>query len=249
MKILECPSTEIHIWSYSITPAPSKVQFYRNYLCKEELERSGLFYNDDLKNKFVLARGGLKDILTHYVSVNHPRELKFKHLKYGKPILEPRQNPQNLFFNLSHSNNIASLIISNISPVGIDIEFIRPFDNMHDVAKSVFTPCEYDEMLCKNKQVETLNFYRIWTMKEAIVKSLGVGLNCPFNQFAVSGVQDKILMLKYIKWKDESIKNWLIGNVNVAENYIGSYALKTSLPISTKAYQLSGPLDPVCKTR
>ena len=86
----------------------------------------------------------------------------------GKPFLS--DYPQ-IYFNLSHSDQIAACVISDC-PVGIDIEHIATPN--FEIAKRFFT--ENEQNFITTASDKTKAFYDIWTRKEALLKCTGRGL-------------------------------------------------------------------------
>lgn len=86
--------------------------------------------------------------------------------EYGKPFLKDN----NLFFNISHDNNLVVIAISDKN-IGIDIEYLT-YNRF--VLKKCFNEKEQHKINDKvNKEKE---FTKIWVMKEAYVKMKGTGI-------------------------------------------------------------------------
>lgn len=89
-----------------------------------------------------------------------------------------------LEFNLSHSESQAVLALAwdeNISnALGVDIEWMDRRVERAVLAERFFTEKEFHYTLASKE-----NFFRIWTRKEAILKSNGVGLRVELNGFEV----------------------------------------------------------------
>lgn len=98
----------------------------------------------------------------------------------GKPSFS---NEANFEFSISHSNRNVVLAVSD-SPVGIDIERIKPLDDT-DLAlvKKHFTSEECKTVM--NAEDPAKAFYMIWTLKESFLKATGKGLSLPLNSFTV----------------------------------------------------------------
>lgn len=82
----------------------------------------------------------------------------------GKPELCTTPGQEPLFFSISHSANVATLLVSKTGAVGIDIEAILPRPHANAIAKRYFalkTPCNL------------FDFYRHWTAREAYIKAMG----------------------------------------------------------------------------
>lgn len=91
---------------------------------------------------------------------------EFEYGKYGKPLLEQ------VHFNLSHCYKGVVCVVDD-QPIGCDIEVI-PEELDVDVLNACFCLQEQNRILSSpNPQVE---FARLWTTKEALLKLLGIGL-------------------------------------------------------------------------
>lgn len=81
---------------------------------------------------------------------------------YGKPCKD------NYYFSLSHSNDYVVLGVSD-SEIGVDIEMKR--SRNPKLADYVFSDSE------KAALKEEMDFYRLWTSKESLVKYVGFGID------------------------------------------------------------------------
>lgn len=105
-------------------------------------------------------------------------EVKVEYGQWEKPRLI---KPEGWHFNLSHSGEWTVLALSD-KEVGVDIQQAKPVDMR--LATRFFTESEQAEIGNAGENAQEL-FYRIWTIKEAYLKALGVGLNRPLNSFTV----------------------------------------------------------------
>ena len=89
------------------------------------------------------------------------------------PYTYKNQKPENgkFFFNLSHSGEYAVCAASK-TPVGVDIQEIRPVDLK--LAERFFTKDEFEYI--KNGKNKEERFFEIWTKKEAMAKVYGEGI-------------------------------------------------------------------------
>lgn len=103
--------------------------------------------------------------------------------EYGKPYLA--EHPE-IHFNLSHGDGIAACIVGG-RECGIDCERIRPFRS--GVIKRVFSEREMEIFGAIPDEQKDTAFFRLWTLKEAYIKAIGMGLSFPMNQaeFILSG--------------------------------------------------------------
>ncbi len=89
----------------------------------------------------------------------------------GKPFFPDMPN---LHFSISHSENVWICAFAN-SPVGCDVQFPVRLSSIDRIAARFFHPDEMEKM--KHAPDRDLEFYKIWTRKEAIVKYHGNGLS------------------------------------------------------------------------
>ena len=106
----------------------------------------------------------LKEKNLHLVSLY----LKNKYIGSYNYQINKKPNSMDCFFNLSHSSDVVILGKNNNYEIGVDIEKIKEIDtNIYDLILN-----EKEKEECKTKE----DFYRIWTIKESIVKNIGIGL-------------------------------------------------------------------------
>ena len=92
----------------------------------------------------------------------------FEYGEHGKPSIVGHAD---IHFNLSHCREAALCVVSD-RPVGVDVESIRPFKEqlvcytMSDAEISRIREAEHPEV----------EFIRLWTMKEAVLKLIGTGI-------------------------------------------------------------------------
>lgn len=146
-----------------------------------------------LFGKFILIKG-----LKKY-NIESTILEKIMYTKYNRPYL-----PIAIDFNISHSGNYVLCAISTHGKVGIDIERIHPVD-INDF-KDHFTEkeiCSINE--AKDKYAE---FFRMWTIKEAVIKADGQGLSMPLKE---------IIIDHHARVNE---KNWYVYEIGIASGYV-----------------------------
>lgn len=98
---------------------------------------------------------------------------------YGKPYLKNRPD---IHFNLSHAGDRAAAVFA-ASAAGCDIEREKTADMA--VARRFFCQTEYEYVCRQGPSEQNRAFYRLWTLKESFVKTVGLGLSLPFNAFEI----------------------------------------------------------------
>lgn len=99
-------------------------------------------------------------------------------------------------FSLSHSENAVAVALSD-SPIGIDIEQIKPVKNREKVAKKILTEKELEEYqrLSINETQANAFLLEIWTKKESVFKRGGIASFIPNHICAGETTQTKKVLL------------------------------------------------------
>ena len=99
------------------------------------------------------------------------QDVFISHNKNGKPYLK---NNSALFFNISHSAELSMCVVSE-NEVGCDIQKIKSVNL--DLSKRFFTENERDYIFSDSEYNYQLDrFLRLWTLKESVLKAVGLGL-------------------------------------------------------------------------
>lgn len=100
-----------------------------------------------------------------------PHEITYLNGSYGKPGIKDDL----LFFNISHTRNSFAIAISEHCSIGIDLEELNENIKFEPIIKRFFSEEEYNYIL-NSKRKSRDRFFLLWTRKEALLKSIGVGI-------------------------------------------------------------------------
>lgn len=162
---------------------------YLDVLNTDEERRIFFSYKVPFKKiEFLYGRLLSKKIISNKLNVE-PSAVFFKKSELGKPYLDHVESEllsnYNLNFNISHTENIVAIVISNDVQVGIDIETIKPINTTIISDSGVFSKAEIDYINFGKDLNKLKRFYKIWTLKEAFLKAKGTGFNDNPNSFSV----------------------------------------------------------------
>ena len=143
-------------------------------LSSDEIDRAHRFHFDRDRNRYVRSRGILRNVLAK-VCMQSPSALVFDYGPQGKPWLTGG-GPE---FNLSHSNDIATIALSEQGPVGIDVEAIDRKVNITGLAETCMTADEQQVLNSSVGDERRERFFAFWTAKEARMKLTGEGMALP----------------------------------------------------------------------
>ena len=178
---------EVHVWQVPLEMAQSDLNYFYSILSPEERNRAARLIDVRLQERFIAARGWLRQILWQYIHIK-PGDLKFSYNEHGKPaLIHPFNIPdsQRVEFNLSHSGDLAMYAICRQRPVGIDVEWIDDRLEMDIIAGKFFSPAELQLYRTTPAKQKASTFYTCWTQKEAYLKARGEGFCHPTNAFSI----------------------------------------------------------------
>ena len=216
---------EIHVWLAALDVPDARMQELHCLLASDEVERAGRFSFQSDRRHYVVARGLLRCILSHYTKME-PERLLFRHNSFGKPELNGEHNKAVVSFNLSHSHGLALYAVTASRQVGIDLERIRPIAACEKIAKRYFSKWEYAEMAALPSSVWREAFLACWTRKEAYIKARGEGLSISLCRFSVSVAPDEPARLVEIMDEMDRTSNWSLYSLIPAPGYIAAVAIK-----------------------
>ena len=157
---------------------------YREILSASELLaldqiRSPLLHDRKLAGRFILRMA-----LSHAVNWRiGPREWRIQPDASGRPRIA-KSMPQ-LNFSISYAEPVAVVAVSEKFPVGIDVETVE--DNCtEDLITAFCCPCEQSLLRTGGSSQNSRDFVRLWTLKEAYTKLVGLGHGIDFDSISFS---------------------------------------------------------------
>lgn len=145
-------------------------------LSLEELSKMNFYAYDLDKWKYAYRHYTCRLLLANYLK-EHPKQIKIFYTDYGKPFVE-----NELKFSCSASDEYFTILISSGLVVGVDLEKMRVFEDWELIAELNFT---HEEIHQIKLEKDIVDFFQIWTSKEAYLKSIGLGLSQGLNTFSV----------------------------------------------------------------
>ena len=166
----------VHVWGVLLESDTATVDRCRSWLSADERERGARCMRTDHQIQYVLARGGLRVLLAHYLGTD-PAALRFHNGPRGKPsLLGEAGHAHVLRFNLSHSSGRMLIAVARNREVGIDLEVVRETIEVAKLAARFYTPEERRRVQALSGSDQAQEFYRYWVAKESVLKGQGVGL-------------------------------------------------------------------------
>ncbi len=132
-------------------------------------EAERLHYSKFRYKAALQCRALLRLLLSQYLKVS-PHDLYIRTTTKGKPFVANYP----IFFNVSHTQSAYIIAISKIGRIGVDIEQLVGNEDIEAMADYAFSVYEKQKVFSSTS--EPKEFEKIWTLKEALLKALGVGL-------------------------------------------------------------------------
>ena len=224
-KDLVVAGNEVHVWRAQLGLPLSQVQRLRGILTDDELDRANRFSFEIDRQRFIVARGTLRSILSRYLTI-YPGYLRFYYNQYGKPFLAPEFSSYLLNFNLSHSGSMALYAITQNMEIGVDIERIHSDFEYEEIAQRFFSVNEVAILRTIPTEKKFEAFYNFWTRKEAYIKAHGKGLSLPLDSFDVSFAPWESPMLLIAEDEPQERSLWTLLDLKPGLGYMGALAVK-----------------------
>lgn len=166
----------IHLWGIEINGSQQCLERCTGWLDEVERHRAARFVREDIRQRYVLAHGGLRAVLSRYLGVT-PDVVSFDRSATGKPSLTRElRDRSSITFNLSHAHGRALIAVAQTQEVGVDLECVRSEIEVAKLSKRYFTRSEHTAIMQAPEEQRAMRFFRYWVAKEALLKAQGIGL-------------------------------------------------------------------------
>jgi 4'-phosphopantetheinyl transferase len=180
----------------------------RDYLDRDQRILFDRFRFDDDKRRSLLGRMLLRYALKKHVGYQGSHFPRLHYNRYGKPAVMGMKGG----FNLSHAGDWAVCAYTMQGDIGVDVEKRVPID-IYDY-QDVLTPEEFTQLA----QGENVDFFRLWSLKEAIIKADGRGFALSPTTFTLPHPFANGLTV------DVAEKRWYLYSQDIGEEYVLSSA-------------------------
>ena len=117
--------------------------------------------------------------------------------------------------SISHTGSTVVAAASALGPVGIDIERPKPARNLARLAQRAFGPAEQAAVA----RLGSAAFYRVWTLREAISKATGLGMEQAAD--GIDRVPTRLIAGEAEGMWTEAEGSWLLAHTVLGESALG----------------------------
>ncbi len=211
---------KVHIWHIALQQPETLVEQLANTLSSDERARAARFHFPRDRRRSIIARASLRAILSGYTGVP-VNQLEFSYSHKGKPALA-RPEHTHIYFNLSHSDELALYAFTLDSEIGVDVEKMRALDDARQIALSFFSEREYDSLQFLSGEELYHTFFTYWTRKEAYIKGSGEGLELLNKRLDVIYPPNEILELT----DANNDTRWFLHDIEAPPGYRAALAVQ-----------------------
>ncbi len=203
-------SEVVQVWQIPLQVSENTVSAYFTCLSSDEKSRANRFKFADDKRRYVVARGTLRHLLGQAL-VRSPQSITFSYGKYGKPSID------GVYFNLSHSGEIALCVLGHHRQVGIDIERLKTIQRLDGMMERCLSSGELAQVKSMPSSEQLQAFLQRWTCKEAYLKAIGLGLTQSMQTVEVQLSPPRLASVPI-----DCPEGWYLDVVPMPENYVGA---------------------------
>lgn len=211
----------VHLWRYDLQDPVPEVSM--DWFSDDD--KSLIASRRSLKDRmqYIYVHAFLKNVLAMYTH-QPPNQVQLVIGARGKPALKYSHPHPPFHFSLSYRQGYAVLAIANEASLGVDVEEISEVDSFDSFLDDYFSPDEEQQIRRAKTWEETLTLvYTLWTMKEAMVKALGKGVN-DMRRYDVSPFLDIPLNVPGF----DPGNYWIVEAIPAAKNYIAALAVRAN---------------------
>jgi len=187
MNTRQPPPTEdeVHVWYAcpELDLPPHLRNRYEELLADDERERYRRFVFDADRLRYLVAHALVRTTLSRYADVP-PQAWTFSQNEYGRPEIDGPAHAPRCRFSLTHTHGLTAIAITATAAIGVDAEWIVTREYNLDIAQRFFAPSEAVALKALAPAEQRGVFYDYWTLKEAYLKAIGVGMSIPLQSFA-----------------------------------------------------------------
>jgi 4'-phosphopantetheinyl transferase len=220
-------TNDVHLWVARTDHAHEYSYLFSPILSSDERHRAERYKSPEEAAQFIITRGILRTILSHYAGVN-PDQLTFQYTLYGKPYLEPEPDAPQIHFNVSHSHACTLYAITQDRQVGIDLEYDRELPYLDQLVARYFSPREQQQWKQLAPDHQRSAAIRGWTRKEAYIKAVGLGFAHSINDIEIAFLPDSPASGHLIESPGYGASSWYVFSLDVIPGYHATLVVEAS---------------------
>ncbi len=227
----------VHVWAAALDEFKDQIAELGDLLSPTEHDRAERFKFVKDRNRFLIRRGLVRVILSLYLE-KLPSAIEFQYGPYGKPEVQSGEGGMPLFFDTSHSAEIATFAITSACPIGVDVERMMKIPEIERLARQFFLPGETRTLMALAPDSQLHAFYTCWTSKEAYLKATGERIAENLAKVEVKLAPEEKPGVVSVSGDRAADKEWQLQPFTPAAGYLGCVAYRNA-PLSLNLRRLA----------
>ena len=178
------------VWLLDLDAADRSDRFERwhetGLISTDEMVAAQRYRHHGARSQFLAGRAVVRHAVTAHTRLP-AREVAIVAERNGKPRFQAPSAISDWRFNLSLSGTLVACAFAQ-SEVGVDVETTARHLDHGAIARSHFSRAEAD-WIAASRSSRIARFTLLWTLKEAYLKAVGVGISVPLDGFEFSAIR------------------------------------------------------------
>jgi 4'-phosphopantetheinyl transferase len=220
---LQADEGRIDLWCTCIGEIADEALWprYDALLSAEERARQGRFRFTVDQRRHLVTRALVRTVLSRYAPVR-PQDWSFSAGPRGRPAIAAPTTEPPLEFNVSHSADLVLVGVTTGRRLGVDVEWIEGHAAETRGLDRYFTAQESEALLALPPEQRRGRFFELWTLKEAYIKSRGLGLAIALDSFRFEFMGEREVKLLMSPTLPDSPAAWRLWQLAPRPGYLAA---------------------------
>ena len=216
---------EIHVWFAlpDLATNPATLERYRAVLSTRETARCRRFHFPADSHRYLIAHALLRNTLSKYADLP-PADWTFTQGTHGRPEISNPEVPA-IRFNLTHTKGLVGCVVTLENDCGIDAEVLSSRHDVNGVAQRMFSVEEARELQQLQGSVRLDYFFARWTLREAYVNALGIGISHPTQNLSFMIGKDDTIRVTFGPELGDNGEHWQFRLLRPTPEHIAAIAV------------------------
>lgn len=216
----------VSVWILPCPPPPSfaqRRQGWTRILESWEQERLASIRSATACDEYLAAHLLIRFAMAR-VHPGHASMWRVSQTPLGKPVVLRTPDTPEIHLSLSHTRGLAGCVLAP-APVGLDLECCSGREGYEDTAPQIMSPEELRAFAEKSHDQRLRHLLKLWTLKEAMAKALGVGFAVSPADFVFASDRGEEWRLVEAPPVEEIPAEWSVRSFGIGRTYLGALAI------------------------
>ena len=191
---------------------------YGELMTPEERARNARYMFERSRREHLVGRALVRTTLSRYADVA-PGAWRFREGERGRPEIDGPEGALGLRFNLSHTTGLVAVAVARGLDVGVDVEDGARQRTTVEIADRFFSQREVADLRALPAAEQRDRFFTYWTLKEAYIKAVGLGLAIPLDHFSFLLEPGAPVGVEFAPERDDDPADWQFDRARPSERH------------------------------